>query len=345
MDTLERANTKRFNMMEFKFEQIENPVEKEGSDYYTGKFFGQPVVLRYIGEFSEGLQSQILNFSQVNHSLLEITYGIVVKNDINTNKEYLYEIRELVEGKNFYATTNYSFHNKIVILYQIVSLIEYLHSFNVFYKFLKPTKILLYKDIKVKVLNLTPSNFNERDQILSSPLNDDLRFYCPDIYNPQVIDLEKAYIDIYNIGCLMFYAIYDELPWLGCQSKEEILKCYLSGESFFKDSTGKDEKVIEMIRKCLFRQYETVTELRKDLESLKEIELFKESGFVDFDYEKGIYFILLLENKLLYENINNLLSDLNKLINTGKEKLNLDMSIMKRPGKMGSQSRRNKKEE
>jgi serine/threonine protein kinase len=317
MDTLERSNTKRFNMMEFKFEQIENLVEKEGTDYYTGKLFGQPVVLRYIGEFSESLQTKILNFSQVNHSLLELTYGIVVKPE--QEKEHLYEIRELVEGKNFYSITNYTLHNKLVILYEILSLIEYLHSFNIYYKFLKPQKILLYKDIKAKVLNLTPSNLNEREHILTSPLNDDLRFYCPDIYNLSVKDLEKPYIDIYNFGSLMFYAIYNQLPWLNCQSKEEILKNYINGESFLPDDRN-NEKVDKVIKKCLFKQYETVTQLREDFEGLNEIGLYNKSGIVDFDYEMR-KIIFMLENKLLFENINNLLSDLNQLVKIDKSGL------------------------
>jgi serine/threonine protein kinase len=287
MDTLERANTKRFNMMEFKYDQIENPVVNEGSDYITGKLYGQPVVLRYIGEFSEELQQRILSFSQINHSLLEITYGIAV--NIDGNKEQLYEIRELVEGKNFYSIANYVTHNKLVILYQLVSLIEYLHSFNVCYTFLKPPKILLYKDLRVKVLNLTSTNYNERDNVINAPLNDDLRFYCPDIYNNGVTDLNKPYIDIYNIGCFMFYAIYNQLPWNECQSKEEILKKYQNGETFLLDNNEnkKDEKIFEMIFKCLNKGYENITELRKDFESLKEIEKYKQDGFIDFDYEKG----------------------------------------------------------
>jgi serine/threonine protein kinase len=290
----------KFNLMEFTFEEIEN-LQDEGEGYYSGKFFGQPVLLRYLGEYNDSLRSVIEKYSYISHSDLTINYGIIVKKEVIGGKavEKVYVIRELVEGKNFYFITGLEYHNKLIVMYQITCLMEYLHSFDIFYKYLKPQKILIYEDIKVKVLNLLQQDVFELNNIISGPLNDHTRFLCPDLYNPDnKANLEQPFVDIYSIGCHLYYAIFNELPWTGCESKNQILANYLKGDIFLQEGTMKnsyfaehDPFVVEMVRKCLTKGYNTISELKEDFQSLPEIILYNYEGYRDFDYVTGNFSI------------------------------------------------------
>jgi serine/threonine protein kinase len=298
---MENTNYLKFNLLEIKYEQIEI-LQDEGNGYKTGIFYGQPVVLRRIGQNTENVRKMFLKYANINHAMLTINYGIVLKEEADSTGElceFIYVIRELFEGKNFYFITNFEHHNKLIVIYQIILLFEYLHSFGVYYKFLKPQKIFLYHDVKVKVLNLIQYDHFERNDIINGPLNDDIRFFCPDIFNPEVEDLDKAYIDIYNIGCHIFYAVYQQLPWKDYESKADILKSYSKGEIFINNDDGglksyyaeHDPAIVEIIKKCLGKQYVDINELKADFEDLPEIILYKYEGYKEFDYDTGIYFL------------------------------------------------------
>jgi serine/threonine protein kinase len=287
-------NSERFNLMEYTMDKIES-LQDEGDGYYTGKFFGQPILLRYLGELNDNLNKTIEKYSYVNHKSLTINYGIVTERDEIKSTEKIYIIRELIDPfKNFYFITNFEHHNKLIVIYQIICLFEYLHSFGIYYKYLKPQKIFIYEDVRIKLLNLIQTDTLDREHIINGPLNDDIRFFCPDVYNPSVEDIDKPYIDIYTIGCHLFYAIYNDLPWKNHESKKDILKSYISGKVFLEEGSMNngyfaehDPYVVGIIKRCITNGYESMAELKEDFESIPEIVLFKYEKFREFDYEKG----------------------------------------------------------
>jgi hypothetical protein len=190
-------NSHRFNLAEYQRSAIEN-LQDEGNGYLTGKFYDQPVLLRYLGDYDEHLSLLIEKYSCIDHKTLTINYGVICKKESNDKFiEKVHIIRELIESfKNFYFITNFEYHNKLIIIYQIICLFEYLHSFDIFYKYLKPQKIFIFEDIKVKILNLIQADTFQPNDIINGSLNDDLRFFCPDLYNPSILD---------SIGCHLFY--------------------------------------------------------------------------------------------------------------------------------------------
>jgi serine/threonine protein kinase len=287
----------KFNMMLINFEQIENPENKLGNDDYTGLLFGMPVVIRYRGINSEKLQNLISDKSKYAHPNLSINYGIILKNENNVEKVYI--ARDLVKGKNFFSISNLSLHNKLVILYKILCVLEFLHSFNFYYLFLAPKVIIVTNDINVKIVDLIKDDEEFFEKVKNNHLNDNSRFYHPDLLNNNNLlnnfdNTKKAELDIFSFGCLLFYSIFQELPWKNCNSKEEIIEMvtkkqtFLEEESQYSLSTDLDREMYKIINSCLNCDYKDgVKPLREKFETFPEIKKFIEEDYVDIDYEVG----------------------------------------------------------
>lgn len=287
----------KFNMMEITLDQIEQ-LESKGEAYYTGLLYGMPVIIRKLGENTDKLQQLISGFSKYNHPSLTINYAVIIKTESNNGIEIenVYIVRELVKGKDFYCLTTMDNHNRLVILYKIICLLEYLHSFNIFYKFLRPSKIIISKDANVKLLNLIQMDQFKLEHLKTKALlNDEYRFYCPELFknSSSSEDLNKPYIDIYSVGCLIYYAIFQSMPWKDYQSKEEILSAYLNKKDFIPENDIIDDEnsnIYKIIKCCLNGDYTSIGLLREDFEKLPQIALYLENGHVNFDYTKGKYF-------------------------------------------------------
>lgn len=295
-NNLEKNNniSDKFNLMLINFSQIESVEERLGNGDYTGLLYGMPVIIRHIGKNTERLQEIVSDMSKYSHPNLTINYGIMLK-PADDGEERVYIVRDLVQGKNFYSSANLNNHNKLVVIYKMICVFEFLHSFDVFYIFLHPNNIIIGKDISVKIIDLIKDNEMKLEEIRKNPFNDEMRFFCPDLYNPNIdtTSLLNPYVDIYSIGCHIFYAFFQELPWKNYNTKEEILNAYLNKETFLEDESryGSDSfniSTFKIVSKCLSKDYSSIDELKNDLEEFEQIDRFIKDDFVDVDYEKGM---------------------------------------------------------
>jgi serine/threonine protein kinase len=284
--------TEKFNLMQISFDQIEH-MEKKEDDIYTGLLYGMPVIVKYMGENNEFLQNLISDLSKYSHPGLAINYGIAAK--FEDNLEKIFVVRELILGCNFYSITELKYQdkvsvfNKLVAIYKLVCIFEFLHSFQQYYYFLFPKKIIITKDINVKLIDFMKNNNEILMKIKNSPLNDDFRFIHPLLLKGESSDKDGQSYDLYSIGCLIFYAIFEELPWKDFNSKEDIIAAYSENPSFLKDQNSYGRKeIFEIIEKCLKGDYNDVEDLRNELSELPEIkDHLDNNDKVEVDYEKG----------------------------------------------------------
>ena len=199
-----------------------------------------------------------------------------------------------------------------------------MHSFEVFYLFLHPSKIIITDDLEIKVIDHIKINEEWATQLSLCALNDESRFISPDLYTG-FKDLKekdlKSYLqfDLYSLGCLMFYAFSGQLPWnipgeeiIG---KEKIIYQWNEKQTFLKEKdkyTEEMQPLYNMIKKLLNYEYKDCETVRIELEKTKEVTKFLEDGHLEFDFKEKCEKVI--------SNINNLVLEIDKLFDDSQLK-------------------------
>lgn len=308
----------KYNLMEIskdKLDQIgENTV---GSGVHVGLLYGMPIILYGIGRNTPQIQEIVSDLSKYNHPSLALNYGFLIDKQSEDYQESdkVYIVRELVKGKNFHNIVTYHIHDRLVLLYKLICLMEFLHSFDVYYLFLHPSKIIITDDLEIKVVDHIKVNEDVLNNLKLQSLNDESRFIIPELFSSN-FKLDKVdssallYADLYSFGCLLFYSVVGELPWSKMENKEDILKFRLQNElkSFLDNEENyPDEikKVYTIIDKLLNNKYSTTEQVRVEIENLSEVQDYIKNGTLMFDFEE--------ESKKVIESIEELIGEIDKL--------------------------------
>lgn len=313
----------KYNLMEIsisKLDQIDR--DKVGPGCHVALLYGMPVILNKIGKNTNFIQDTVANLSKFNHPSLALNYGFMIEKQEGQNEDDFsendstYIVRELVKGKNFHNINSFHYHDKLVLLYKLICLLEFLHSFDIYYIFVHPSKIIITDDLEVKLVDHIKINEDKLNSIKSQPLNDEARFIFPELFYKDDLRLDKAenkkllQIDLYSFGAVFFYAITGELPWASFESKEEIIQnyknsvspCVISTESSYNDDF---KNVSELILGLLTFKFDNTEKVRSAFEKLPEVQEYLKNGTLKFDFES--------ECKKVVDNINQLVQEIEKL--------------------------------
>lgn len=310
--------SEKYNLMkitEDKLDQIgKNAV---GPNVHVGLLYGMPVILYLIGKNTAVTQSIVSDLSKYNHPYLALNYGFYIDNDTKVEDykeaDNVYIVRELVKGKNFHNITAYDIHDRLVLLYKLICLLEFLHSFGVYYLFLHPSKIIITDDLEIKVVDHIKVNEDVLSNINLQSLNDETRFICPELFNATKLEgsknEDKQKIDLFSFGCILFYSVTGELPWSTMENKQDIYNCFNQNKEVFLKSEEhypeEIKKVYGLIDKLLNLKVLNTEEVRVEMEKLPEIIEYNKNGTLKFDFEA--------ESKKVVENIEMLINEIDKL--------------------------------
>ena len=309
------TESEKYNLMEISSEKLDQiSYDKVGPGVHVAILYGMPVILKCIGKNNEETQVIVSDLSKYNHPSLALNYGFNIdkKSENYQKTDKVYIVRELVKGKNFHNIGNYHIHDKLVLLYKLICLLEFLHSFDVYYLFLHPTKIIITDDLEIKVIDHIKVNEDKLANIKIQSLNDETRFISPDLFK-KVDYSDKDLlnkIDLYTFGCLLFYSTTGELPWMKIENKDDIIKAWQqSKKCLFLESvehyTEDIIKVYHIIEKLLHYKYTSTEQVRLDFEKIPEVKDYLTNGTLMFDFEE--------ESLKIIENIEELVREIDKL--------------------------------
>lgn len=330
--------SEKYNLMEITKDKLDQISENSvGPGVHVGLLYGMPIILYNIGKNTSSIQNAVSDLSKYNHPSLALNYGFLV--DSSTPQDYqetdkVYIVRELVKGKNFHNILSYHIHDRLVLLYKLICLLEFLHSFDVYYLFLHPSKIIITDDIEIKLVDHIKINDDILNNVRLQSLNDETKFLSPEFYsfNVKLDKLDKealTKIDLYEFACILFYSVTGELPWSKLDSKEEITKIWNSSNlnnnnnnssnnnsnssnnscktSFLEseESYPNDiKKVYSILENLLNYKSITTEQVRIQMEELPEIKDYNKHGTLMFDFEE--------ECKKVMENIEDLIFEIDK---------------------------------
>ena len=254
------------------------------------------------------------------------------KNNKKLNNEIIQEIQmlrtldhqniinifEFYEGKyNFYIVTEYcqsgNLADKInktnliisesqasVIIFQILSAINYCHQRNIIHRDLKPENIMLDNNTKsgypyIKIIDFGTSKFREKeyeDELIGSPY-----FMAPEV-------IEKKYdnkCDIWSIGVILYFIITKKKPFTGF-SLEEIFSSIKNDEIDLKSNNlrNSSRELKDLITKLLKKKPE---------ERLNANEALNHQWFINNKTKEKLIELSSNEMNNLLDNIKNYYAD------------------------------------
>lgn len=305
----------KFNLMEISVEKLEQRIKNESHpDIQLGVLYSMPVVLRNIGKNDDKVENIVSSMAKYNHPTLSLNYGYMLdKDELNPNENVVYIVRELVRGKNFHSIFNYHIHDRLVFLYKIICLLEFLHSFDFCYIFLHPNKLIITDEVDIKLIDHIKMNDEKllQFQHKSGLISDEERFISPELYKITSLlkcsDDQKKKFDLYSFGCLFFYAVTGELPWGKLDSVEKISEQFSKESNFLEFENNYPEsckKLLPLISNILSQKL-TTEEVRLEMEKFQEIIEYNKDAKLMFDFEGASLKVL--------DEIADLMSDIDKL--------------------------------
>jgi len=276
--------------MEIKLEKIEEKTPHD-NELNKGLLYGMVIAYRSIGVNNEESQTYVSDLSKYNHPSLSLVYGFAIEKDTNL----VYIVREWVSGHCFLDKElfNKDLHDRLVLLYKIICLFEFLHSFDISYNFLTPNKVIVTVDMDIKVIDLIKIDSTVIKRIKSAKYNSQLNYLHPKVFDIDFKIEKKTFLkefDIYSIGCLIYYAITQKIPFSGVHTVEDLVKAKAAGKfEPLEDQNASDQlkTAYEIANNCLGDHYDTVEKLKEDFSKLHDVEDFIKNETINFNYNEA----------------------------------------------------------
>ena len=269
--------SEKYNLMEIKLEKIEEKTPHD-NELNKGLLYGMVIAYRVVGPNNEECQTYVSDLSKYNHPSLSLVYGFAIDKDNNS----VNIIREWVSGHCFIDKElfNKDAHDRLVLLYKIICLFEFLHSFEISYNFLTPNKVIDLIKIDYTVLN----------KLKSGKYNTQLNFLHPKVFENDFIIDKKTFIkefDIYSIGCLIYFAITQKIPFASCTNLEELITAKAGKLESIQDANEELKSAYEIASKCLSGEIDSVERLKEEFCKLPDVDDFIKNETINFNYNEG----------------------------------------------------------
>ncbi len=190
----------------------------------------------------------------------------------------------------------------IHVISQVCDALGYLHDNKIYHRNIKPTNILLFDDLVVKLSDFKDIGFSFGAMTSAGLVG-------TDIYKPKeglILDLKKAKInmnnpeaDIYSLGCVMYHILTGKTPFIEDLSsrffddEKKALKSlkndreYLGKQLASLKELGVEDRLVQIIGRCMDpspqKRYSSAAELKEALQN-------RDAGSVaaEEEYEKNL---------------------------------------------------------
>ena len=241
-------------------------------------------------------QREAVTAARLNHR------NIVRVVDFGQNQDgRLYLVMEYLEGKTLLdeieAEGPYSISAALPLLLKICDGLSHAHNLNVLHRDVKPSNVMLAEEPGGKIvpklvdfgLARIQSQMDEQQLTTGGRVFGSPSYLSPESATGGKVDFRT---DIYSLGCLIFEALSGTPPFLGETAFETLNQKISQRAPTLFEKTGKrfPEEIEQIVARCLDvdpeQRYESVSDLRQDLEELYELDSIGGDFMQDEDSEE-----------------------------------------------------------
>lgn len=232
-------------------------------------------------------EASIRRFKREALSTTELTHQNIV-NVVDVGEEDSpYIVMEYVDGfdlKEFIRLNHpIPYKKSISIMSQILNAVEYAHNHNIIHRDLKPQNILIDHDENVKITDfgiavaLSENSITQTNSLLGS-----VHYISPEQARGSMATKQS---DIYSLGILLYELLSGEVPFDGESAVSIALKHFQNDMPPLKEKDASLPQALEnVVLKATAKEpkhrYQSVAEMKKDLETVLSAERQNESKFV-----------------------------------------------------------------
>jgi serine/threonine protein kinase len=193
---------------------------------------------------------------------------------LNKEKLQLGLVTEYIKGRTLDNLGKSYFLAKLLIMIEVASAVEYLHSAKIIHRDLKPNNIMVDNYLNVKLLDLGISKMCDRSKT-TTMLKGTILYMAPENFEiPQILEYSEDEtsnningmsprkieskstisnkIDIWSFGCILFEVFSGKKPWRGTMTEGEIVQNLFNQELFeIPEEEVKNIYIRHLIHLCL----------------------------------------------------------------------------------------------
>lgn len=232
-----------------KVKQIQEGVFYKAKDIYSGSI----VYIRMIYNNSNIDENFIPNLIDESTMILGIESVHIAKIlDLGIYESYYYVVSEYFEGINLAEISkdkSLRLQDKMFIFKQIISAMKTCNNLNIYHGSLRLDNILVDKNHNIKIYDLGITKANNG---VNTRIRGDLSFICPHQLNINYTDIES---DFFNIGTIMYYLIFEEMPFKISKNERRMLNNLDKGIEWSNiNITQENKKIVDIIKRLLSRK-------------------------------------------------------------------------------------------
>src|SRR6266571_1457550 len=258
---------------------------------------GREVALKLLPAPSVSDQQRVRRFQQEARSILALNHpNIVTIYEIGQTDSAHYIVTERITGETLrqrLARTPLEIPEALAIAIEVAKALEATHAAKIVHRDIKPENIMLRPDGYVKVLDFGIAKLTERQasqistdastmmKIYTAPgvVMGTVAYMSPEQARGQEVD---ARTDIWSLGAVLYEMVAGRSPFEGEASNDVIALILQKGKEplplarYRPEAPPELQRIItKALQKERDKRYQTIKDLRLDLENLKQEEEFK----------------------------------------------------------------------
>lgn len=222
-------------------------------------------------DFRKRFRNESLAVAKLSHN------NIVAVYDVSKTDEIDYIVMELIDGitlKEYLGKKGYlNFKETLFLTEQIIRALNHAHNRNIIHQDIKPHNIILLRDGTIKVADFGIAKIlgNNETQVINQTMGS-VHYISPEAARGGNINKTS---DIYSLGVVMYEMLTGRLPFDGDNVVSIVMKHINETPDKITDfNPDIPESMNNIVLKCMnpviSKRYQTVQQLYKDLEIIKE---------------------------------------------------------------------------
>jgi serine/threonine protein kinase len=159
---------------------------------------------------------ELVIIANLEHANIPKFYGIVIEPNL------LSLVFEFIDGKNLdeFKPSDFSNEQKLKIIYELASCIEYIHKNKFIHRDLKPENLMLGKDGHIYLIDFGIAKVITKEDYTVTRAKGTINYLSPECLDPteigeneQIISTITPKVDVWAFGCIVSWLFSGFVPW------------------------------------------------------------------------------------------------------------------------------------
>ena len=198
--------------------QLKKKIGEGGqAKVYKGTYKDKQIAIKVLQNVDyKCFAHELVIIAYLEHLNIPKFYGIVIEPNI------LSLVFEFIDGKNLdeFKPSDFSIDQKLKIIYELASCIEYIHKNKFIHRDLKPENLMLGKDGHIYLIDFGIAKVITKEDYTVTRAKGTINYLSPECLDPteigeneQIISTITPKVDVWAFGCIVSWLFSGFVPW------------------------------------------------------------------------------------------------------------------------------------